>query len=637
MYNLSVPIMNETVNEKNRHLYLTQLKKAKVDRIFLVINPIRQHFTVDEKEILMLSKNIAFFQENGMEANIWVASSIGHGGDESLEKDFGNDYNNFTLLETLNGTKIAQTYCPLDKNFVHDYVKYLQALVKTGVKTILLDDDFRLSQHGSAPCCCCEKHLMKISDYCKENVTLDALRENVFKGAKNKYRDAWVKVQGDSLRDFAREIRQAIDEIDKDVRIALCSAYSPWNLDGADTLELARILAGDHAPLLRLHGAPYWAARDRRWSLVSVIETARMFASFCQDGETELLSEGDTYFRPRYQTPASYLELFDAALRADGTHHGILKYMFDYYSSPEYEKGYLNAHIYDEHTLKQVENLFNGTEKDGIRVYTYPHMLKNSDFTENVDFEYLNQTPYVAGDILAECSIPSVYEGDGWCGLAFGENVKYIPERALSKGLIVDGKAAVFLTKMGIDVGIERFEGFERKRCNQESFLSDKEVLRIDMASCDMLNAQFAGSIIPESVAIINGREEILSYRYQNESGQKFLVFTFDCENHNLVLKRTYARQRQLFDAIKWFTGKEVPVKIEKNPQLYVVTSTKGKNRQIGLFNCFADPILEPVIKFDKGYKKVKTVKCTAEIKGEELRLKQPIPAFGFVAIELEK
>ena len=68
-----------------------------------------------------------------------------------------------------------------------------------------------------------------------------------------------------------------------------------------------------------------------------------------------------------------------------------------------------------------------------------------------------------------------------------------------------------------------------------------------------------------------------------------------------------------------------------------MITATKGGSRQIALFNCFADPILEPVIQLDQEYKKVKTLNCTAELNGKELRLKQPIPAFGFVAIEVEK
>ena len=68
-----------------------------------------------------------------------------------------------------------------------------------------------------------------------------------------------------------------------------------------------------------------------------------------------------------------------------------------------------------------------------------------------------------------------------------------------------------------------------------------------------------------------------------------------------------------------------------------MITATKGESRQIALFNCFADPILEPVIQLDQIYKKVKTVNCAVELIGKKLRLKQPISAFGFVAIEVEK
>ena len=48
--------------------------------------------------------------------------------------------------------------------------------------------------------------------------------------------------------------------------------------------------------------------------------------------------------RLRHKTPASYLELFDMALRADGTVDGILKYVMTYYLHPDYEKGYVERH-----------------------------------------------------------------------------------------------------------------------------------------------------------------------------------------------------------------------------------------------------------------------------------------------------
>ncbi|MBO5070928.1 MAG: hypothetical protein J6C37_11295, partial [Roseburia sp.] len=48
----------------------------------------------------------------------------------------------------------------------------------------------------------------------------------------------------------------------------------------------------------------------------------------------------------------------------------------------------------------------------------------------------------------------TVYEGLGAAGVAFGENVKYIPGDALRNGLILDARAAAILTERGVDVGI---------------------------------------------------------------------------------------------------------------------------------------------------------------------------------------
>ena len=57
--------------------------------------------------------------------------------------------------------------------------------------------------------------------------------------------------------------------------------------------------------------------------------------------EIELVTEGDTYPRPRLWVSSSILEGYDMILRADGYTHTILKYMLDYNSSPSYETGYV--------------------------------------------------------------------------------------------------------------------------------------------------------------------------------------------------------------------------------------------------------------------------------------------------------
>ncbi len=641
MYKISVPIQNSMVNESTKPVYLKQLKDSKVDRVFLITRAERKHYSVNHDELNKLCENLTFFNDNGFETGVWFGGSIGHGGPISRDPNFGKGVYNYSLLETLSGAKIGEVFCPLDENFVNDFANWVKAVAKaistTKTRTIMMDDDYRLSQHGGELCCCCEKHLKVMSEYCGEPITREILREKAFKGARNKYRDAWVKAQGDSLRSMARTIRKAVDEANPDVTVLLCSAYSPWNIDGADALEITKILAGKNPPQLRLHSAPYWASVNPSWSLPAVIETARMLMSFCQDGQTEVFAEGDTYFRPRYNTPSSYLELFDVALRADGTHHGILKYMFDYFSTPEYETGYVDRHVNNLTASKQIEEMFSGSERMGVRVYAYPHTFSDSVLPENFEPNSLNQTPYDSGDILADCSIPSVYTGKGPCGLAFGESARHIPQDALDGGMILDAGAAMILHKQGVDVGIKNINSYDLHNVTKETFTKDGQVLRIDINSCRMIDGEFSSSIIPESVGLMGEKEIILSYRYTNNKGQKFLVFTFDGESRNLVLKRTYHRQKQLLEAIEWMSGSPLPVVCTNNPELYVLCARKNTKLEIALFNCFADAILNPVITVDKKYAKVKGVNCEAKIEENKVLLKDTIPAFSFVALELSE
>ena len=78
-------------------------------------------------------------------------------------------------------------------------------------------------------------------------------------------------------------------------------------------------------PFICLIGAPYWSIkRDHGNSrLQNCIELHRMERSFCGD-DIEIFAEGDTFPRPRHTCPASYLELFDMAMRADGGFDGIV-------------------------------------------------------------------------------------------------------------------------------------------------------------------------------------------------------------------------------------------------------------------------------------------------------------------------
>ena len=59
-----------------------------------------------------------------------------------------------------------------------------------------------------------------------------------------------------------------------------------------------------------------------------------------------------------------------------------------------------------------------------------------------------------AQKMLSVNATPTVYDGKGLCGIAFGENARYLTDEALNSGLILDIDAAEILQSKGIDVGL---------------------------------------------------------------------------------------------------------------------------------------------------------------------------------------
>ena len=635
MYKISVPIMEDTLNEQSRVEYLKWLKEANIERVFISMHPINRG-DVSAKSLEIIRETAKFFKDNGIEPAVWVGRSIGHGSSLLMEKDIG-EMDIEECVVSLLGTIIKDTHCPLNQQFIDDIAKCVQDIAKTGVQMIMLDDDFRMSQRAEGWCCCCDKHLALMSEKCGEPVTRELLRERAFKGGKNKYRDAWLDSQAYGLRKMAEAIRKAVDEVSPDICVGTCSAWGPWDLDGIDALELTKILAGKNKPFMRTLGAPYWATGDI--PLPFTIEIERMFASFCDNEDVEKMSEGDPWPRPRYNCPASYVEVFDGALRAAGAHNGILKYMFDYVSTPEYETGYVEHHIHNLTLFEGISKMFAGGKQEGVCVCVYPHKSRNAEYPDDF-FEFNwheSEMPYPSGNILATSAIPSVYGEAGMCSLIFGENIRYALPEFYEKGAILDAWSAKYLHEQGVDVGIDKILSFGKTNIIRESFTDDNQDTLIKNGACRLLDAQYKKGVIKESVCVVDGEERVVSYRYENAKGQKFFVLNFSVEEQagNLSLLNSYARQNCLIRAIEWIADKKLPAKCVKHPQLYMVCKRKENSLAVGLFNCFADSILKPVIQLDKSYQKVQFLGTNGEMKGDEVILTQEIPAFGCVAFEV--
>lgn len=636
MYKLSVPIMIDTcIKEEERQKYVEQCLASKVERVFLAFVP--KDATVRDEVVENIKVMAELLRKNDIEPAVWVGETIGHGGAMLDAEDESVQIENPHSVVTITGKLIKGTYCPLNEDFTDSIAGCVQKIAQAGIKTILLDDDFRMSQRGDGFCCCCNKHLALMSEKCGEKVTRNLLREKAFKGGKNKYRDAWIDSQAQGLREMAEKIRKAVDIVDDTVRIAICSAWGPWDIDGIDALELGMILAGKTKPLVRTLGAPYWV--NVGTSLSAVIETERMFASFCKKEKIEIMSESDPYPRPRYNTPASYLEVFDATLRAVGQHDGILKYMFDYHSSANYETGYIERHIRDLPLLEKISKIFEFGKEEGVRVWVYPHKARTTEYPDDsfVFNWFESQMPYVSGKLLALCSIPSVYENEGICSLIFGENIRQVKSEAYQNGAILDGWSAKILQENGVDVGLEKVISFDKKAIDKEFFVSCNEKVLLKNGNCRLLDAEYKKGVTQESFCEIDGKEYTMSYRYKNAQGQRFFVLNFSVEEQeeNISLLNSYARQDSLINAIEWIAGKKLPAKSLKHPQLYVVCKRKENSLAVGLFNLFADSVMNPRIQLDKHYSSVNYLGTNGYMKDDEIILTEEIPAFGFVAFEV--
>ena len=80
-----------------------------------------------------------------------------------------------------------------------------------------------------------------------------------------------------------------------------------------------------------------------------------------------------------------------------------------------------------------------------------------------------------------------------------------------------------------------------------------------------------------------------------------------------------------------------MPAVCPKNPGLYILCKKDKTRLTVGLWNIFADEILNPVITADDEYKSIDAYKCSGKIVKNEVRLDSGIAPYSFVCFTLEK
>ena len=636
MYKISVPAICANVERQGRDKIVKKLRELNAERVFLSIG--KYCFDSEERKTIMerLARETAYFHSLGFEVGAWIWTFM-------IDEDTSFD-RMYALKEQ--EKPIKNSACPLGESFRSFAAGYLSDIAKCGVDIIMFDDDFRYSSLEGGVACLCPLHLAKINELVGENLDHATMARKIASGGKNKYRDAWIRVNGDAFRSYAREMRAAVDAVNPKIRLGACACLSSWDLDGVDAYELSRILAGSTKPFVRLIGAPYWAARSAWGNRIGdVIEQERMEAVWTRkDDEIEIFSEGDCYPRPRIICPAAYVEALDTALRADNCTDGMLKYAIDYLSSGDYENGYVKFHLRNQPVYELIDRWFSDKTATGVRVYEYPEKVASMEVETTVDAAGKDMYyTYFSGAArsFAQTATPTTYVGEGVTGACFGEAAYSLTHEDCKRGMILDGSAAAILTKRGFDVGIRSVGA--RAAGGVETFLVDNEMIH-SIGSYLYRNA-FADTIEILSTCDVDGESVVGSYRYENAEGERFLVINADgrirdaVPNSTRMTFRHYARARQYRDHAEWLTrGERLPAFVYGQPDLYLMAkkNAAGDEMAVGLWNFSVDDALDPVVDLDGEYTSVESFRCTATLEGDKVRLSD-LPAFGFAAILLKK
>lgn len=641
---LSLPIINTQSTAETRPAFVHEMRRAGVDRVFVFCdNPFG-----DEKQLdfLMdlLAENLEYYKNEGFETGVWIGG-LGHGGALAHEK--AKKAQSYTLLVGLgSGGSSSDSFCPADPDYFAMYSNFVRRVALAGAPIIMIDDDLRLALHGPVGLgCACERHIAMFNERVGDGhtYTRGELKEILFTGEANPLRKVWLDLMGDTMRDFARGLREVVDSVNPSIRLGHCACLPTWDIDGIDSIEMAKIFAGNTRPFLRLIGAPYWT--DGRsfhtTGTGSIIDIERMQLAWCREiaPEMEVFSEGDVYTRPRWNVPSSYLEGFDQVLLAEGQADGILKYMIDYSQHPYFETGYIDRHVHYAPLRDALAEAFHGKKTAGVYVHEVMNKLAGLDCTGISEGELVARFTPASVNFANAASLPISFEKNEYtdCALIFGENAKYADDDLLKLPLILDLTAAKLLTERGIDVGLR---GAADVPAPGAQFFTDGGVSFPVGTGGRFAKITAADGAVTENTFTADGETCPMSYRYENADGGRFLVYAFDAETTGpkSALFRSYPHQKILFDAIAWMQGHPLTANVTKEPGLYVLCRKNGEELAVGIWNFWHDLGMPKEIPLDGAYSEIRGIEDTkVSLDGGTVKMDTVIPPYGFAGFVVKK
>lgn len=588
----------EYFNDSTKNVFLKGMKDAGVTVALVSLEDV--FATGTERDSLMeaLHDALLFFEKEGFRTGVWT-NSLGYGNPRPLLDSL---YPGLNMLVNFNG-RTGDAVCSTDTLFLGLVRRTVQDFARAGAKFILMDDDLVQSVRPGFTCVC-DNHLKLLEEATGRKYSREEVRD-FFTGGPNPERTAFMEITGRTMMDFCRSLREAVDEINPEVVMSICSSYTHFDAEGVRMADLARLLAGEGHPVtFRLSGSPYWpviAPRFPGQTLGDVCDFVRMQIGWYRGSGIALFDENDPYPRDSKIVPPEYCEIYDKVMLANG---GVHRHKYMFCDDPKHpDKAYLEAHLADMEDDAVLIDMFKDKTPCGFRIWKSEHILRETSFPD----EYAGDSPMMvrsshssAAVFMTSRNIPVCFEGSGFPGIVFGDQARLIPEEAVGDGLILDAPAALALMSIGINVGLDP--------------------------------------------AVMEGGKSIPPYsRTETEDG-RFVIYGLDGDSMLFNGDGDCpVTMQQIEEDYRFLSGgKNMPVCVtgSESKGIYTVAtrSEDGGSMSILLCNTSADDCPAPALSLDgEGWKVARSLRTEAVMRNTDGLHTDRIPALGWCAVELVK
>ncbi len=375
-----------------------------------------------EKECELYSRFRKALEPCGIKTGVLIQACIGHGYPLVRPP--------FQYMVNFNDGKEVDCMCPEDENFINHFKDVVRRIASEHPDTIMLDDDVRaLVRPGRG--CACPLHMKKF----KEVYGCDMTREELYNHVMTHKKDDpvtlnFIEMQKDSLVNFVRELRSAIDSVDPTIQGVNCTSgdecdsviYTAKEFSGKGNPTIVRVPNGTYAP-----DTVYGFSDTMRRAVVSG-------SKLKNNGIDIIIAECDTVPFNRYAKNARYLHAHYTASILDGlkgAKHWLTRFSVNEKNSGKAFRDILAEHIGFYEKLAELsgdiswvgansmflEQKHHDFTKETCCVYHDNNWAKCVFERLGIPFYYAEKNTCVAfleGDIICDMSdseIESVFEG----------------------------------------------------------------------------------------------------------------------------------------------------------------------------------------------------------------------------------